>query len=269
MNDLLTLANWLLPLLYLALVLDYAATFFLGIRTHVRTPHVAVVIAVHAGVLVLRGVRLGYPPLVSSYEVLSLIAAATALVYWGLEWIGRDRRAGLFVFGLVFLFQYTSSIFLAGSMTSATPEHAAGSAWVRLHVVPAVMAYASLSFAGVYGLLHLLARRGLRRHHFGLLFDRLPPLELLGRMTWVALLAGFVFTTVTVATGPLLFSSQTAAPLAKVAMKIAAGSVAWAVCLGAVLGKTLGKWSNVQVSRVAVVGFAVIMALLIVSAALS
>ncbi len=269
MNDLLTIANWLLPLLYLALLIDYGATFFLGVRVHVRTPHTAAVIVVHVAVLVLRGVHLGYPPLMSNYEILSLIAVATALVYWGLEWAGRERRAGLFVFGLVFLFQYTSSVFLAGSIAEVIPEQAGRSGWARLHIVPAVLAYTALSFAGVYGALHLIAQRNLKRHRFGLLFDRLPPLERLGRMTWYALLVGFVFTTVSVVTGPLLASRQMQVSHVKLATKILAGSVAWLVCLAAVLGRVLRKWSMLWVARVAVTGFVVIMALLIVSAVLS
>lgn len=269
MDTLLTLLNWLLPLLYVALLLDYGATFFLGIRTHVRTPHAAVAVAAHLGLLILRGVHLGYPPLVNNYEILSLVAVSMAGMYWALEGIGRDRRAGLFVFALVFLFQYTSSTFLAGSIATAGADAGRGSPWVRLHVVPAVLAYTALTFAGVYGLLHLIAQRNLKRHRFGLLFDRLPPLELLGRRTWHALLLGFAFTTVSVATGLLLFSHNSDVSQAKVASKILAGSAAWAVCLLAVLGRWIGKWSILQVARIAVTGFAVIMALLIISAALS
>ncbi|KKM80045.1 hypothetical protein LCGC14_1343850, partial [marine sediment metagenome] len=64
MNTLLTIGNWLVPLIYLALVIDYGATTLLRSRPHVRNRWVPVAIIVHALLLVLRGVRLGHPPLV-------------------------------------------------------------------------------------------------------------------------------------------------------------------------------------------------------------
>lgn len=271
MDDLLTIANWLLPLFYLALLIDYGATFFMAVRVHARSPWVIAVVAVHATFLVLRGVHGGYSPLVNQYGILSIIAVSMAALYWVLERIGRDRRAGLFIFGLVFLFQYTASVFLP-SMAKAAPE-VAGPWWSRLHVVPAALAYTALSLGGVYGLLHLVSQRILKQHRFGPLFDRLPPLDLLGKMTWWALLHGFGFMTVSIATGMWLahagMTSEGHVIVPKLAAKIAIGSAAWVICLVAILGKTAGKWSMSRISRIAVAGFLAIMVLLVASATLS
>lgn len=274
MDDALTIVNWLLPLLYLLLLIDYGATFFLRVKTHDRNPWVIAVIAAHVAFLVLRGLRLGYPPLADNYEVLSLVAVSTAAVYWVLEIHGRDRRAGLFVFLAVFLFQYTSTVFLAHPITQGASHGAADYGWGRIHVVPAAFAYAALTFAGVYGLLNLVAQHNLKEHRFGVLFDRLPPLELLGRMTWLALLIGFALLTVSMVTGPFLFAQARSAggtPVleSKVASKIIIGSTAWVICLVAMLGRLLGKWSLVWVSRIAVAGFVIVMALWITSVMLS
>ena len=268
MDNVLTAANWLMPLLYLWLVIDYGATFFLGVRTHVRTPWLLAVIAAHAGMLVMRGIRLGCPPLVTNLDLLTAMAMATAVVYWFLELLGRDRRAGLFVFGLAFLFQYTSSVFTADP-AAAGPGHAA-SVQTGLHTASALLANTALSFAGVYGLLYLVARQNLKPHHIGLFFDRLPPLELLGRMTWLALVVGFAFTTISIATGPLLLAGGSGAVWRpKVVLKIVMGSVAWLVCFSAVVGRAAGKWSPARVAAVAVIDFLVIMALLVASAVMS
>jgi ABC-type uncharacterized transport system permease subunit len=268
MDDLLKVANWLLPLFYLALLIDYGATFFMAVRVQARSPWVVAVIAVHAAFLVLRGTHAhdGYSPLVGQYGILSVIAVSMAAMYWVLERIARDRRAGLFIFGLIFLFQYTASVFLP----TAAPE-VAGPWWARLHILPAALAYTALSLGGVYGLLHLVAQHNLKKHRFGLLFDRLPPLELLGKMTWWALLHGFGFMTVSIATG--MWLAHSGVPLEgqgpKLAAKIAIGSFAWVICLVAILGRTAGKWPMSRISLIAVAGFLTIMALLVASATLS
>ncbi len=263
MSSLLIIINWLLPLLYLGLLVDYGATFFLRTKAQARNPWLILVLAVHALFLVLRAHHLGQPPLGNVYEILSVLALSTGAVYAMVEFVSRDRRSGVFIVLLVFLFQYTSSSFLAATASEST-------GWARLHVVPALVAYTAFAIAAVYGLLHILAQRNLKQHHFGMLFDRLPSLDLLGKMTWYALLSGFVFMTITVVTGPLLFRhSGMEVPDAKVTVKIVIGSISWIIYVVAVLGKLLGKWPSRRISSIAVIGFAVIMILLVVSGFLS
>ena len=273
MSGLLIIANWLLPLLYLGLLVNYGATFFLRTKSQTRNPWLLAVLSVHALFLILQSIQLGRPPLQDMYEILSVLALLTTAVYAAVEFASRDRRTGMFVFLLVFLFQYTSSNFLAGRIMSEGVD-AQSAGWGRLHIVPALVAYTAFAISAVYGMLHLLAERNLRKHRFGVLFDRLPPLDLLGRMTWHALLGGFIFITITMITGPLMFShgdsgAQAHSLDAKVIVKIVIGSIAWLIYVVAVLGKLLGKWPSRRISRIAVTGFVVIMILLIVSGVLS
>ena len=198
MSSLLIIANWLLPLLYLSLLVDYGATFFLRTKAQARNRWLIAAVMIHTCFLVLRSIQLGRPPLEDMYEILSVLALLTTAVYAVVEFASRDRRSGIFIFLLVFLFQYTSSSFLAAGTSEST-------SWARLHVVPALVAYTAFAIAAVYGLLHILAQRNLKQHHFGMLFDRLPSLDLLGKMTWYALFSGFVFMTITIVTGPVLF----------------------------------------------------------------
>lgn len=273
--SLLTVINWLLPLLYLALLVGYGAAFFLRTKAHARNPWLPPVIAVHILFLVLRAIRLGYPPLVTSHEVLSVLALSTAVVYSVVEFAGRDRRTGMFVFLLVFLFQYTSSVFLMHTVGApAAPQSGAQFSWASLHVVPAVMAYVGVTIAAVYGLLHLMARRGLKQHSFGVLFGRLPSLDLLGKMSWYALVFGFVFMTVTIATSPIILrevgaAGQTSIWDPKVSTKIVTGSAAWLIYMVAVLGRLVAKWPVSKVCWFAVNGFLVVAILLTVSVILS
>jgi len=272
MADLLSIGTWLLPLLYLALLADYGTTFFLRTRTDTRSPWLLGCLAVHATVLTLGSIHAGRLPLAHLGEILSVLALATAAVYALVEWTSRDRRTGVFVLLLVFLFQYTASL-LPEPVGPAAAETT--TPWGRLHVVVAMVAYTALGFAGVYGLLYLAARRDLRDRRFGVLFDRLPPLDRLARMTWHALLVGSVCITVVVATGPLLFHHAAASGAAAEAMapksrvKIITGSAAWFFCAAAVLGRLIGRWPPVRIAAVAVAGFLTVMALLVTSGLLS
>ena len=272
MDVLLVVMSWVLPLAYLALAIDYGATFILRSRIHNRNAYLIPTILLHAAYLVLWGVEFNRPPLATSSELLSVIAVASLIVYWAVEFVSRDRRAGVFVFLVIFLMQYTSSMFMIGAIADqAVIEPVSGGEWARLHSLPACLAYSALVFAAVYAMLYLAGRRNLKLHRFGLLFDRLPPLELLGKMSWYALLGGFALMTITMITGVIF--ARHVDNIGEMEFKLLAktiiGSIAWLTCAIAIVGKYLGKWSSTTVSRVAVLGFMVIVALFVVSALLS
>ena len=274
MDIALFIGTWALPLIYLALVIDYGATFLLRVRTRPHNPWIPLAVGLHVAVLVLRGAWIGALPLATNPEILSVIALSAATVYWVTELASGDRRTGVFVFLLVFLFQYTSSVFLSGTYVGAGAGEGSGQVgWGRLHVLPASFAYTALAFAAVYATLYLLGQRDLKQHRIGLLFDRLPPLELLGRMSGYALLVGFILMTAAMGTGAILFSrggsGEQAGVETKVAAKIIIGSVAWVIYAVAVGGKLAGKWSVRRVSQIAAAGFLVVLLLLVMSMILS
>ncbi|MBL7134426.1 MAG: cytochrome c biogenesis protein CcsA [Phycisphaerae bacterium] len=270
MDMVLDIAEWLLPLVYMALAIDYGATFILRTRTHARNPGVVAAILLHLAYIVLRGIKLGGPPLVTNAEVLSVVALSSTIVYWAIERFTRDRRAGVFVFMLIFLCQYTAS-FLPAAAPYVAAEAAMHYRWSRLHIVPASLAYTAMAFATLYALLFLIGQRNLKQHRFGLLFDRLPPLELLGRMCWQALLVGIVFMTVAIITGVMMFHSGGAsgAPETKVIVKIVMGSMAWLAYGTAVLGRWLAKWPLPRIAAIAVAGALIVVVLFVTSIALS
>ena len=199
-----------------------------------------------------------------------MIVLCSIAVYGLTEMICRDRRAGVFVLLLLFLLQYSSALGLAGAADVDGPGQ---SLRAQLHYIPASLAYTAMAFAAMYAVLYIAGQRNLKRHRLGVLFDRLPPLELLGRMSWYALLVGFAFITVTIITGMSFRhadpSSESGGIPPKILAKIITGGVAWIVCAVAILGKWLGRWSVLRVSRIAVIGFAVVVVLFAASILLS
>ena len=103
-----------------------------------------------------------------------------------------------------------------------------------------------------------------------MLFDRLPPLDLMATMVWHALLTSFVCLSITIAVTPFLVGGPHGdAMTAKVVAKIITGCVAWIAYAAAILGRWLGRWSMARIAGIAVVGFLAVMALLIASGVLT
>lgn len=273
MTELLYILNWLLPMLYLALLVQYAAAFFLRKPVSGPASYLPGAIAIHLAFLVLLGWHLRRIAPVNNYEVLSVVAAATAAVYCVVERASREKRTGVFVLLAVFLMQYTSTVFLSSAeQTDLHRPAALARDWKQLHVLPALFAYTAFTISAIHALLHVLAQRNLKQRRFGLLFDRLPPLELLGKMTWHAMLTGFAFLTVACITGAMAHSHASHVGGhwdLKIMAKSLGGVAAWVVYALAIAGKYLFKWDPARVSRVVLGGFALVILILVSSIVLS
>lgn len=268
MQTALAIAGAVLPLLYLAVVLDYAATFLLRRRERGRSLALWGVVAAHAVYFVARFLAGRGLPVAHSWELLSALALTVAAVYGVLELVGRERRTGVFVLLLAFLFQYASSMATRlGPAPGASLSPSEESLWGGVHVLAALVAYTAVALGGVYGLLYLSARRQLRARRFGVLFDRLPPLEGLGRMTWHAVVVGVVCMTIVIAASPLMVAAGPAGQgmTPKLLVKIVTGLVAWGLYATAVVGHWKRGWSLRRVAVVAVAGFVLAAVLLVAS----
>lgn len=263
MDGVLNLLNWLLPLAYLGLLLGYGIDFFLHAQASGRNWALLPVLVLHAGYWVLRGHALGHYVPVKGPEVMCILALATALIYTIIEYAGRERRTGLFVFLAVFLFQYTASLFMAPTAGAASAAGIAvppGSDWARVHILPAVAAYVGFTLAAIYGLLFLIAQRSLKSHKVGVWFDRLPALDRLALMCWHAMLVGFAFVTVSLVSGATM---QAGGEMnAHVLVRIIAGSAAWVIYAVAIVGRLIARWPASRFCRVAVFGFVFALAIM-------
>lgn len=274
METLLTVGQWLLPVLYLALVLDYGVAFITRSRAKARQGLLPAVIAIHVTILLLRYLRLGYLPLLNAFEILTLVALSITVVYCIMELAGRDRRVGVFVFLVVFLMQYSSSVFLGRQPIPQADVATLQLGPMSIHTVAAIFAYTSLALAAVHGALHIVGRRDIRKRRFGLLFDRLPPLETLSRASWYGLAAALIFITISVATGAIALGHadsgvHDSAMTAKIISKIVLGLITWLICAVGVVGKAIGKWPDSRIAPIAAGGFLLVVIMFVVSLALS
>jgi ABC-type transport system involved in cytochrome c biogenesis permease subunit len=126
-----------------------------------------------------------------------------------------------------------------------------------IHVSAAVLGYSAFAVAAVYGLLYLLLYRVIRHKKFGLLFQRLPSLDILDRMNVVAASAGFICLTVAILAGTVwshrVFGGVNVDPKVLVAL------LTWVVYGLALAGRRFVSWKGPRMAFSSVVGFLVIL----------
>jgi ABC-type uncharacterized transport system permease subunit len=120
------------------------------------------------------------------YGSMSLFGWLLALTYLGLEFYHRQRSVGAFVVPFVLVF------FLAAHLAPAdklAPPATHGVVFA-LHVTLSILAYAAFALSFVLSLIFLGEERHLKSHQLGELVWRLPPLDLLERMSRSSVLVG-------------------------------------------------------------------------------
>jgi len=131
------------------------------------------------------------------YGSMSLFGWLLALTYLGLELYHRQRSVGAFVLPFILVF------FLAAHLAPADrlPQPDLKGTVFAFHVTLSILAYAAFALSFVLSLIFLGEERLLRKHELGNMVWRLPPLELLERMSRSSVLVGLVSITIGTALG--------------------------------------------------------------------
>lgn len=153
-----------------------------------------------ASVLVIAGLFLHYLALLEKsgwgntvpyddlYGSLSLFAWLLAATYLGLEVFHRERAVGALLMPVVFIVFVLSVIW-----TPAAPVQVpAKGPLLALHITLNVLGYSAFALSCVLSLIYLIQNRLLRHHRLRSLVWRLPPLEMLERMSRSSVAIGLV-----------------------------------------------------------------------------
>ncbi len=154
-------------------------------------PLLLVVLTIHALLIYAETVFFGHCLVYSPFELMTMIAFTVMLTYLIVELVTGEKGTGAFFLGLALFFQILSGMFspdVSVSADSPLLEYAVG-----LHISTAIFGYTGFTMSAVWGVLYLMQHHEIKANRFGLLYNRLPSLGLLERMSAVAAVAGLIF----------------------------------------------------------------------------
>lgn len=201
MQTVIDLVSTLLPILYALAAVNYSVYFFRRdpFAEKTCTPFLFSVFLVHIAFFALRIFTYHRYPITNMGEALSAVSLFVVLVYLYEERIQRSRSTGVFVLVVVTVLHLVASTLLHG--LGDTDPVLAENPIYGLHAVAAVLCYAAFAVGAVYGVMYLLLYRALKRKSFGLVFERLPPLDVLASMGIGATLIGWALLSATILLG--------------------------------------------------------------------
>ncbi len=196
MHTLVDLLNTLLPLLYALAAANYSVYFVRqeAFAEKSCTPVLASTASLHIAFLFLRYLHFQRFPIANVAEVLSSVALAVVLVYLYVERLQRSKVTGVFLVSLAALLQVAASTVMPHMPVREGGLLTRTSLW-SLHTVCAVFGYSAFAVGAVYAVMYVLLYRALKRKRFGLVFERLPPLNVLAAGGMGATVLGLAFLT--------------------------------------------------------------------------
>jgi ABC-type uncharacterized transport system permease subunit len=190
----------LLPVLYALVGLSYVLVFFRNdpLARRVAPGALATTLALHIVYLVLQAVRLNRVPVATSFESLSALALALGVVYLIQERRSRTPYTGFVFVPLVFVCQLLASLFASPSVTV---NPVLQSPLFGIHIGTALLGYAAFAVSAIFGILYVMLYHNLKAHRFGLVYERLPSLEVLAAMNVRAAVFGLACLTLAICVG--------------------------------------------------------------------
>ncbi len=267
MLDSIKILNTLLPFLYGAAFSVYLFDFFNEKKTANNSKRVILFITLffHAFYLVARMIEYNHPPITNKFEIFSIIACSIAFSYFVLELLTDIRGTGAFIIFFSLLFQLVSSLFVAD--TYIVPD-VLRNRLLGLHVVSALLGYSGITISAVYGLLFMILYKNIKTNKFGLVFDRLPSLEILEKLSFYSMVIGFVLLTVAIVIGiiwlPAAFPNYSFAD-----PKLVGTLIVWAAYGVGIAMKLLGNLYGKKVILYSLIGFLFAIVSLIVTNSLA
>jgi HemX protein len=253
----------LLPILYGLVSVAYVLVFFRNdpVARRVAPRALLATLGLHVLYLALLAAVERRVPIGTSFEAMSALALALGIAYLVQEARSGTPHTGIIFVPLVFVCQTLASAFTTPSVGS---NPLLQSPLFGVHIATALLGYAAFAVSAIFGLLYVLLYHNLKAHRFGIVYERLPSLEVLSEMNLRAAVFGLVCLTLAIAVGALW--SLQVYPRFWSDPKVWLSLLAWFVYAAMLLGRQAGRWRGPRIAYFTIAGFVlVVFSMLVVS----
>lgn len=245
--------NFALPFLYLVTFVVYLLDFVKDSKIYNRSKRIVlfVTISVHLLYVFLRTFEFQHPPITSKYEIFSVLAFAIGFSFFLLELISDVHKTGVFVIAISLFFQILSTIFIKDVFEV---KEILRNNLLGLHVISALLGYAGFTVSAVYGILFSIMYKQIKLNQFGKIFDQLPSLELLEKLSFYSVIIGFVLLTFAMSIG-IVWLPQAFNDFTYLDPKLISTTIVWLIFGVGIMTKVVGNWYGKKVIKFFLVGY--------------
>jgi ABC-type transport system involved in cytochrome c biogenesis permease subunit len=253
MNQTIDIINILIPFLYIITFGIYSYDFTSGGKRFENSKRIFLFITlfIHIIYLILRTIEFDHPPITNVFEIFTVLAFSISFSYFVLELLTDIRGTGPFIIILSIMFQVLSSIFIEDllEVREVLRSNLLGS-----HVFSALLGYSGITISAVYGFLYLTLYKEIKLNKFGLIFNRLPSLEVLERLSFYSAVIGFVLLTIAIIIG-IIWLPRAFPNFSYLDPKLIGTFLVWILYGIGIISKITGRWRGKKLIILAIIGF--------------
>ena len=258
--------NILLPVLYLVTFSVYLYDFFQDKKVLANSKRIFLffTIITHTFYLLIRTIEFDHTPITNKFEIFTLLACTIAISYFLLELLTDVRGTGAFIIFFSLIFQVVSSLFIEHDYI--VPE-ILRNRLLGTHVISAIFGYSGITISAVYGILFLLLYKNLKANKFGLIFNRLPSLEILEKLSFYSLVIGFVLLTIAIVIG-IVWLPSAFPHFSYGDPKLVGTAFVWIIYGTGITSKFIANWYGKKIIIFSLCGFVLAMLSLVLTSTL-
>lgn len=247
--------NIILPFLYLATFGIYFYDFMKGEKKFINTKRLLLflTIIVHVVYLIQRTIAFNHPPITNVFEIFTVLALAICFSYFLLELVTDIRGTGPFIIVISFIFQLISSLFIQDLVEV---KEVLRNNLLGAHVISALLGYSGFTISAVYGFLYLILYKDIKLNKFGLIFNRMPNLEVLEKLSFYSAVIGFATLTIAFIIG-IIWLPKAFPDFSFFDPKLISTTLVWTLYCVGISSKVFGKWRGRKLVRLSISGFIV------------
>jgi ABC-type uncharacterized transport system permease subunit len=122
------------------------------------------------------------------------------------------------------------------------------------HVFSALLGYSGITISAVYGFLYLTLYKDIKLNKFGLIFDRLPSLEVLEKLSYYSAIIGFTLLSVAIIIG-VIWLPKAFPNFSYADPKLIGTMLVWLLYGIGILNKISGRWRGRKLIILSIIGF--------------
>lgn len=253
MNSFIDFLNGFLPFLYIITFGAYSFDFMKGGKRRFEFARLSLftTLLIHLIYLLSRTAEFNHPPITNVFEIFTILAFSISFSYFILELATDIRGTGPFIIIISIIFQVISTLFIEDL---AEVKEVLRSNLLGSHVFTALLGYSGITISAVYGFLYLLLYKDIKLSRFGLVFNKLPSLEVLEKLSFYSAIIGFVLLSIAMTIG-VIWLPKAFPDFSYSDPKLISSALVWILYGIGILSKVFGKWRGKKVVVLSIVGF--------------
>ena len=202
--------------------------------------------------IVLRSIETGHGPYTDSFEVAVFCSWLIVGVYLFLHWHYKIKDLGAFAVPLVFLILLNAAFLSQEGLKESKSElHL----WLTLHRSLSIVGYATFTMAFVVGVMYLIQENQLKNKKLGMMYFRMPSLEILDNLNFKVITIGFPLFTLGFMTGTLSSLELGVSVFQWDMVKTWPLVLSWVIYCGIFFGRMLVGWRGKRAAVGSILGF--------------